>query len=68
MNKEIPEVEYAKSILIQEVSFGKKNLKRNEERILDLLSNSKGMILDNIDLIENLKISKLESIAVKEKL
>ena len=35
---------------------------------MDLLSNSKGMILDNIDLIENLKLSKMESVAVKVKL
>ena len=34
------------------------NLKKNEERILELLATSKGMILDNVDLIENLKLSK----------
>lgn len=44
------------------------NLRKNEERILNLLANSKGMILDNVDLIENLKISKRDAIAVKESL
>lgn len=41
------------------------NLKRNEERILELLANSKGMILDNVDLIENLKLSKIDATNVK---
>jgi len=44
------------------------NLRKNEERILNLLANSKGMILDNVDLIENLKISKRDAISVKESL
>ena len=33
-------------------------LKKGEDKILDLLSNSKGMILDDIELIESLKLSK----------
>ena len=41
------------------------NLKRNEERILELLANSKGMILDNVELIENLKTSKADATSVK---
>lgn len=44
--------------LIKNLSIGMTNLRKNEEEILDLLANSKGMILDNVDLIENLKISK----------
>lgn len=43
-------------------------MRNNEEKILNLLANSKGMILDNVDLIENLKISKRDAIAVKESL
>ena len=43
-------------------------MKRNEERILDLLANSKGMILDNVDLIENLKLSKIDATHVKQSL
>ena len=68
VNREKPEVERIKSELIIEVAKGKLNLKKNEARILELLTNSKGMILDNIDLIENLKLSKLEAELVKEKL
>lgn len=44
------------------------NLKRNEERILELLANSKGMILDNVELIENLKTSKADATSVKQSL
>ena len=43
-------------------------MKKNEDKILDLLTNSKGMILDDVDLIENLKISKKTANAVKEKI
>jgi dynein heavy chain, axonemal len=44
------------------------NLKKNEDVILDLLSNSKGMILDDVDLIESLKQSKQMSNDVQKKL
>lgn len=43
-------------------------MKKNEERILELLATSKGMILDNVDLIENLKLSKMDATMVKERL
>ena len=43
-------------------------LKKGEEKILDLLNNSKGMILDDIDLIESLKLSKETAGIVTEKL
>lgn len=44
--------------LVKNISTGMRSLRKNEEEILNLLSNSKGMILDNVDLIESLKISK----------
>lgn len=43
-------------------------MKKGEDKILDLLSNSKGMILDDIDLIESLKLSKEMAGLVSEKL
>jgi len=43
-------------------------LKKGEERILDLLNSSKGMILDDIELIESLKISKEIAKAVSDKI
>ena len=66
--REMPEVEATKQDLIQQIAKGKLNLKKNEERILELLATSKGMILDNVDLIENLKLSKMDATMVKERL
>lgn len=65
---EKPEMEIEKRDLVKRISQGNMNLKRNEEKILTLLANSKGMILDNVDLIENLKISKIDATQVKENL
>lgn len=65
---EVPEIEHTKQDLIQQIARGKMNLKRNEERILELLANSKGMILDNVELIENLKLSKMDARHVEESL
>ena len=59
---EKPEMEMEKKDLVKRISLGNMNLKRNEEKILNLLANSKGMILDNVDLIENLKLSKKDAI------
>jgi dynein heavy chain len=54
----MPEVEKTKNELIVSIANGKTQLKKNEDKILDLLTNSKGMILDDVELINNLKISK----------
>ena len=43
-------------------------LKKGEDRILDLLSNSRGLILDDIELIDSLKISKEIAKAVSDKI
>ncbi len=50
------------------ISEDKLLLKKGEERILDLLTNSRGMILDDIELIESLKISKEIAKAVSDKI
>jgi hypothetical protein len=43
-------------------------MKKGEDKILDILSASRGMILDDIELIDNLRISKEISKAVNEKI
>lgn len=50
------------------IAKGKANLKKNEDNILSLLANSKGMILDDVELIRNLKESKITATAVKQSL
>ncbi len=64
----MPEVEKAKNELIISIAEGKTQLKKNEDKILELLTSSKGMILDDVELIENLKLSKKTSESVKEKI
>ncbi|KAL4466850.1 hypothetical protein ABPG74_010447 [Tetrahymena malaccensis] len=68
VRKEMPEVELTKNELIISIAQGKTQLKKNEDRILELLTSSKGMILDDVELIENLKLSKKTSEIVKEKI
>ena len=41
---------------------------QGEDKVLDLLTSSRGMILDDIELIESLKISKEIAKAVNDKL
>ncbi len=43
-------------------------LQMNEDKILELLNNSKGNILDDEELIMNLKVSKKVSTEVKKSL
>ena len=43
-------------------------LKKGEDKILDILSSSRGMILDDVELIDNLRISKEISKTVIEKI
>ena len=43
-------------------------LAQGEDKVLDLLTSSRGMILDDIELIESLKISKEIAKAVNDKL
>jgi dynein heavy chain len=64
----MPQVEQIKNELIVVIAKGKANLKKNEDNILSLLANSKGMILDDVELIRNLKESKITATAVKQSL
>jgi dynein heavy chain len=65
---EMPEDDKIRRDLITSIADDRLLLKKGEERILDLLTNSRGMILDDIELIESLKISKEIARAVSEKL
>ncbi len=68
VKKEMPEVEYEKNELIMSIAKGKSDLKKNEDKILELLTSSKGMILDDVELIENLRLSKETATIVKEQI
>jgi len=65
---EMPEDEKIRKELVTSIADDRLLLKKGEERILDLLTNSRGMILDDIELIESLKISKEIARAVSEKI
>ena len=49
--REKPEIEKTKNELIVNIARGKTQLKKNEDKILELLASSKGMILDDLELI-----------------
>jgi hypothetical protein len=55
VENEIPEVENKKRELVLIISKGRLVLAKNEDNILALLNNSKGFILDDVELIKNLK-------------
>lgn len=65
---EMPEVEQQKNELIVQIADGKTMLKQNEDSILEMLANSKGMILDDVELIEKLKESKITAGTVQKSL
>ena len=64
----MPEEEKIRRELVVSVAEDRLLLKKGEDRILDLLTNSRGMILDDIELIESLKISKEIAKAVSDKI
>lgn len=61
-------MESKKRELVLVISKGRLTLAKNEDSILALLNNSKGFILDDIELISNLKESKKVSGQVKSSL
>ncbi|EAR94576.2 dynein heavy chain (macronuclear) [Tetrahymena thermophila SB210] len=65
-SRETPELEKEKHNLILTIGNGKTTLTNIEDKILELLANSQGIILDDKELIDNLKKSKKISISVKE--
>ena len=54
--------------MVVSISNGKKLLKEAQDNILTLLSESKGNILDNTELIQTLEESKKNSAIIKKKL
>ena len=68
MALELPEDDKQRRELIVSIAEDRLLLKNGEDRILDLLTNSRGMILDDIELIESLKISKEIAKAVSDKI
>jgi len=58
---ELPELEEKKNALMLSNAKNKKDLQDIESRILFLLSNSKGNILDDGELIETLSVSKVKA-------
>ena len=68
LERELPEDDKIRRELILSIAEDRGLLKKGEDRILDLLTNSRGMILDDIELIESLKISKEIAKAVSEKI
>ncbi|KAJ3052746.1 Dynein heavy chain 6, axonemal [Rhizophlyctis rosea] len=64
---ERPELEEQRNSLIVNIANDKKALKDIEEKILKLLFNSEGNILDDEELINTLNQSKVTSAAIKER-
>jgi dynein heavy chain len=64
---ERPELEEQRNSLIVSIANDKKQLKDIEEKILKLLFNSQGNILDDEELITTLNQSKVTSAAIKER-
>ena len=58
MRLERPELEQQRNELIVKINTDKNQLKSIEDRILKLLYESEGNILDNVDLINTLNESK----------
>jgi dynein heavy chain len=65
---ERPELEEQRNSLIMSISNDKRQLKEIEEKILRLLYNSQGNILDDEELIITLNQSKVTSAAITERL
>merc|ERR1719421_2383217 len=65
--KEEPEVERKRQNLIVESAQSKAQLKEIEDRILELLSNATGNILDDEELINTLANSKVASQRIEER-
>jgi len=67
VQQEEKEVEKRRQILIVESAQSKAQLKEIEDRILELLSNAKGNILDDEELINTLATSKVASQRIEER-
>ena len=68
VKKERPELEQQRNSLIVNIANDKKSLKDIEDKILKLLFNSQGNILDDEELIDTLNHSKVTSAAINARL
>jgi dynein heavy chain, axonemal len=66
--KEKPEVEQQRDEIIVKVAANKKFLKKSQDKILRMLAESKGMVLDDVELITTLEQSKIKSKEVEKSL
>merc|ERR1711933_252980 len=65
--KEEPEIERKRIQLVIDSAQSKAQLKQIEDRILELLSNAQGNILDDEELINTLSSSKVTSQRIEER-
>ncbi|XP_054274165.1 dynein axonemal heavy chain 2 [Macrosteles quadrilineatus] len=68
VRKEKPQLEEQKDSLVLNIAEGKRTLINLEDELLRLLSESKGSLLDNIELLTTLQTSQATSAAIKEQL
>lgn len=68
VQKERPELDQANSESVKKIAEGKRTLQEQEDKLLDLLANASGSLLDNLDLINTLNHSKKTSDEVTESL
>jgi dynein heavy chain len=68
VRSERPELEQKRDELIISISADKKQLKSTEDKILKMLANATGNILDDEGLIDNLQESKVMSNAIGERM
>jgi len=66
--REKPEIEQQRDEIIVKMAANRKFLKLSQDKILKLLAESKGMILDDIELITTLEQSKIKSKEVEKSL
>lgn len=68
VKRERPDLEQQKGELVVNIAGGKKKLADLEDKILYLLANAKGSLLDDVTLLDTLTSSKDTSVAVNEQL
>lgn len=64
MKHEKPEIEKQRDEVVVSIATSKKRLEESQNKILELLAVSTGMILDDVVLIETLEVSKADSVKI----
>eukprot|EP00825_Cyclidium_porcatum_P006754 TRINITY_DN1337_c0_g1_i4.p1 TRINITY_DN1337_c0_g1~~TRINITY_DN1337_c0_g1_i4.p1 ORF type:complete len:1759 (+),score=318.71 TRINITY_DN1337_c0_g1_i4:667-5943(+) len=68
MKNEKPEIEMKRDQTIISIASAKRQVKEAQDKILDLLAEAKGMILDDVELIQTLESSKQKSAQIATEL